>query len=294
MTVDAYALAQVLGSIDLHAGVARKVTLTPNALLTLASGRVVLVYVVRGSVHGHPPLAFGCRVSIDDASGRVAIATVDGSARLATGDAFFTLGRQAFALESEEGATFIAVDIELAGTPAQLSTILPEFIAVAAFDALEPAAASLAENMGKISSDNCSLRSGDPVICRMRVTTVLLCVIRAWAENGCAPEGWPRNAEDPFLDRVLKAIHAEPGREWTVELLATVGIMSRSVFAKRFRRAVGRTPASYVRQVRMDVAKRMLSAGSTVSETSRELGYTSDEGFSRAFRRHTGSPPSVW
>jgi AraC-like DNA-binding protein len=293
MTVDAYALAEVLGSIDLRAGVTRKVTLARNASLSLAFGSLVLVYVVEGSVHGHPPLASGCRVRID-ASGLVAIATVDGSFRLATGDAFLTLGQQALALEAEERATLIAVDIELADTAAQLTTILPEFIAVTAFNTLEPAAAALAENMGKISPGNCSLRSGDPIICRMMVSTVLLSVIRAWAENGCAPAGWPRCAMDPFLDRVLKAIHAEPGREWTVELLAAVGVMSRSVFAERFRRVVGRTPASYVRQVRMDVAKRMLSAGSTVSETSRQLGYTSDEGFSRAFRRNTGSPPSVW
>ncbi|MCE7483253.1 MULTISPECIES: AraC family transcriptional regulator [Microbacterium] len=31
-----------------------------------------------------------------------------------------------------------------------------------------------------------------------------------------------------------------------------------------------------------------------VSDTARELGYASDEGFSRAFRRHVGVTPSAW
>jgi AraC-like DNA-binding protein len=119
-------------------------------------------------------------------------------------------------------------------------------------------------------------------------------VIRAWAENGCAPAGWPSRSNDPFLDRVVEAIHEQPGRDWTVETLANVGAMSRSVFAERFRTALGRSPASYVTEVRMDAAKRMLEIGRSVSDTSRSLGYASDEGFSRAFRRATGVTPSVW
>jgi AraC-like DNA-binding protein len=70
--------------------------------------------------------------------------------------------------------------------------------------------------------------------------------------------------------------------------------MSRSTFAERFRSVVGRSPADYVTEVRVDAAKRMLDAGSSVSAVSRELGYASDEGFSRAFRRRTGLTPSSW
>lgn len=57
---------------------------------------------------------------------------------------------------------------------------------------------------------------------------------------------------------------------------------------------IGRSPASYVTEVRMQSAKRMLEKGRAVSETSRSLGYSSDEGFSRAFRRATGMTPSAW
>ncbi|KJC64698.1 hypothetical protein TZ00_07455 [Agreia bicolorata] len=148
--------------------------------------------------------------------------------------------------------------------------------------------------MGVLDPAVCPMKSGDPVICRMMAATLLLTLIRAWAANECAPEGWPSLSTDPFLDRVVDAIHDEPGREWTVESLANVAVMSRSAFAARFRAVVGQSPANYVTDVRMVAAKRMLDAGRSVSETSRELGYASDEGFSRAFRRNSGVTPSAW
>src|SRR5690606_9567881 len=101
---------------------------------------------------------------------------------------------------------------------------------------------ALARYLGPDTPTNCDVRSGNPIICRMMATTVLLSIIRAWAENGCAPAGWPSRSHDPFLDRVIDAIHEQPGREWTVETLAGVGAMSRSVFAERFHAALGRSP----------------------------------------------------
>lgn len=291
--VDTNALSQVLGSVDLRVGFARRVTLDAGALLPLGPREFTLVYVAKGRLHGHPPLATGCRLNVDPGSDLIATTHGDGS-YLSGGDAFLTLGGQPLALESDSGAELIIVDLEFSEATVSLSTVLPDFVSVFGFADLEPAAAALASNMGQDGPGASGLRSGDGLICRMMATTVLLSVIRAWAENGCAPEGWPAASKDPFLDRVVEAIHDEPGREWTVGSLASVGAMSRSVFAERFRSALGTSPASYVTAVRIDVAKGMLDAGHSVSETSRHLGYVSDEGFSRAFRRGTGLTPSMW
>lgn len=290
--VDADALSQVLGAVDLHVGVARRVALPAGGLLPLAAGAVTLVYVADGSVQGHPPLISACSLHVDRASRSMAVAA--GADRLRAGDAFLTLGDTAFLLQADAGASVTVVDLVLSDTTSRLSAALPHVITVTGFDALEPAAAALAENMGLVDPAACPVRQGDPLICRMMARTVLLSVIRAWAANGCAPAGWPSMSNDPFLDRVVEAIHEEPGREWTVERLASVGAMSRSAFAARFRTALGRSPADYVTEVRIEAAKRMLDEGRSVSETSRELGYASDEGFSRAFRRRTGMTPSSW
>lgn len=294
VTVDADALSHVLSTVDLRVGVARRTSLAAGALLPLPSDAVTLVYVAEGSVHGHPPLGDGCRLDVEPGSRRLTIDPRGHRDLLVAGDAFLMLGGAPFALEAPAGASLMVVDIELADAASPLRAVLPEFLTVTGFDALEPAAAALAENMGLVDPDTCPVRQGDPLICRMMVTTVLLSVIRAWAANGCAPQGWPSVSNDPFLDRVVEAIHEEPGRDWTVERLAGVSAMSRSTFAERFRTAVGRSPADYVTEVRIDAAKRMLDAGRAVSEISRDLGYASDEGFSRAFRRRTGMTPSSW
>lgn len=294
VTVDADALSQVLGSVDLRVGVARRLPLAAGALLPIPHDAVTLVYIASGSVHGHPPFRGGCRLDVDPDSHQLTATPQGRRDRLVAGDAFLMLGGSPFALQADGDTSLMVVDLELADAASQLRAVLPEFITVTGFDALEPAAAALAENMGLVDPDVCPMRQGDPLICRMMATTVLLSVIRAWAANGCAPQGWPSLSSDPFLDRVVEAIHEEPGRDWTVERLAGVGAMSRSTFAERFRNTIGRSPADYVTEVRIEVAKRMLDAGRTVSDISRELGYASDEGFSRAFRRRTGMTPSSW
>ncbi|MBS0023724.1 helix-turn-helix domain-containing protein [Microbacterium paraoxydans] len=294
VTVDADALSHVLGTVDLRVGVARRVHLQAGTLLPLASDRIALAYLADGRVHGHPPLGAGCRLDVQAAPPQLSATPRGDREHLVTGDAFLLLGGDPFALEADTDTALLLVDIELADTTSPLPALLPPFLTVTGFDTLEPAAAALAENMGIVDATTCATRQGDPLICRMMATTVLLSVIRAWAANGCAPAGWPALSKDPFLDRVVEAIHEQPGRDWTVERLAAVGAMSRSAFAERFRATVGRSPADYVTEVRVDAAKRMLEAGRSVSEVSRELGYASDEGFSRAFRRRTGTTPSAW
>ncbi|WP_243228279.1 helix-turn-helix domain-containing protein [Microbacterium sp. CIAB417] len=286
-TVDPALLEEVLSSFEVRLGFARRTTLSQGGLLPLAAGVVTLAYVVEGEITGEVMRDAGC--TLDFPGGEAS--RTSGPRTLLAGDAFLTMGRGPVVLESTSGARLMTAELDL-----ERSAVddLPGFVFVTGFAELEPAAAALASNLGPVDPAPHDLRSGDPLICRMMVTTVLLSLIRAWAQAGCAPQGWPARAGDPFLDRVVEAIHSEPGRDWTVDLLATVGAMSRSVFAERFRAAVGQSPASYVTEVRMRQAKQMLDAGRSVSETSRELGYSSDEGFSRAFRRHTGVTPSMW
>jgi AraC-like DNA-binding protein len=162
---------------------------------------------------------------------------------------------------------------------------------VTGFARLEPAAAALAAQLGPGDGD--AARAGDPMICRLMVTTVLLSVIRAWADHDSGSRLRLTTGDD-YLDRVAAAVREEPGRLWTVDALATIGAMSRTVLTERFRAAFGRSPASYVTEVRMRRAQELLQSGRSVSETSRALGYASDEGFSRAFRRHVGVVPSSW
>lgn len=127
------------------------------------------------------------------------------------------------------------------------------------------------------------------------VDVVASAAIRTWLESGCTgARAWVASMADPHLARAIEAIHDDPGSPWTVATLARLARSSRSQFAEQFKDSVGDTPARYLTRVRMERAEQMLSAGASVTEVAFRLGYQSDAGFSRAFRRSTGVVPSLW
>ncbi len=118
-------------------------------------------------------------------------------------------------------------------------------------------------------------------------------IIRSWVEHGCGQSaGWIAAVRDPQVGRVLAAIHAEPERDWSVAEMASLMGVSRSGFAAKFTAIVGTTPAHYVTQVRMHLARQWIGRdGLRVSEAGRRLGYESEAAFSRAFKRVIGTAP---
>lgn len=62
----------------------------------------------------------------------------------------------------------------------------------------------------------------------------------------------------------------------------------------RFKSVYGTTPGAYLFSRRMDHAARLLAEGKSVSAVSLSLGYSSPYNFSRAFKKHTGKPPSAY
>jgi len=307
MTVDAAALHDVLTALEVQLGRVRRHLVSGDDLLPLAPGTTSVGYVVSGEVTADATGLATC--TLDAVTGRTT-ATADAPLRaLRAGDAFIAGADGPAVLATRCGAEVVVADVVLAW-PAG-SRALPPFTWVSGFAQLEPAAAALAAHLGPSrpspassrpplpdatgpDAPGCS-RPGDGAVCRVMVTTVVLSVVRAWAQVGCAPDGWPRSGtDDPHLSRAAAAVLEDPGRDWTVEQLAGVAAMSRSTFAERFRAAYGLSPASFVTEVRMRRAMRLLEAGTPVHQASRALGYGSEDGFSRAFRRHAGAPPSQW
>ncbi|CAH0343576.1 AraC family transcriptional regulator [Rhizobium sp. CECT 9324] len=104
--------------------------------------------------------------------------------------------------------------------------------------------------------------------------------------------GWFAALSDPRIGKALEAMHSEPSRTWTLEVLADKVGMSRSSFAAHFRRRVGETPMSYLTRWRMVCAAERLSLGrEAIAQISRSLGYASEHAFNTAFKRVMGAPP---
>ncbi|HWX97301.1 MAG TPA: AraC family transcriptional regulator [Solirubrobacteraceae bacterium] len=124
--------------------------------------------------------------------------------------------------------------------------------------------------------------------------TLLIAVIRRWLDRQVdgEPPSWLRALRDPSLARVLAALHERPAEPWTVESLAREVHVSRATLARRFAEVVGEPPLTYLARWRMHLAaQRLKYSTDTVEAIAREVGYTSEYAFNRAFARHRGQPP---
>ncbi len=74
--------------------------------------------------------------------------------------------------------------------------------------------------------------------------------------------------------------------------LATQANMSERTFARKFRAELGSTPASYVRSVRVEAAKHLLTSTKLPSKTiAFQVGFKSLDAFEAAIRDAVGRPP---
>jgi len=107
--------------------------------------------------------------------------------------------------------------------------------------------------------------------------------------------GWLSALKDRHVGHAMRLIHAQPGRNWTLDDLAHDVGLSRSVFADRFAHYVGVAPMHYIGQWRMQRAARLLENPSvSVARVGAEVGYESEAAFSRAFKKYAGTPPGAW
>jgi AraC-like DNA-binding protein len=109
-----------------------------------------------------------------------------------------------------------------------------------------------------------------------------------------AERGWLAGLRDPMVGQALAALHREPREPWTVERLARVVGLSRSVLAERFTFMIGQPPMQYLALWRMQIASRLLLEGQPVASVASAVGYESESAFSRTFKKLVGLPPATW
>jgi AraC-like DNA-binding protein len=136
---------------------------------------------------------------------------------------------------------------------------------------------------------------GSQVMISRILDLMFIHVLRTWAGRSDVEPGWLAGVMDPLIGDALSAIHSSPHQAWTVEQLATTCKLSRSAFAQRFTARVGQPPAAYLAQLRMaTAADLLLGTHEPVALIAASVGYDSEAGFSRAFSRRYGTPPSRW
>lgn len=131
----------------------------------------------------------------------------------------------------------------------------------------------------------------------MRLSEVMFIeVLRRYLRSGSDPvSGWLAGLRDPLVGRALALLHRQIDATWTLEELASKVGASRSTLAERFSQAIGLPPIQYLTRWRMQVAaNRLRDTAAKVHAVANEVGYDSEEAFSRAFKRVVGVTPSEW
>src|SRR5216683_85403 len=98
------------------------------------------------------------------------------------------------------------------------------------------------------------------------------------------------------VQRFLLAVESEPELQQPLSVrdLAQAVSMSESGFAHMFKVTTGVSPLQFLKQLRMEQARRLLLGGSNVNEAADSVGYASLSHFISEFKRYFGKSPKVY
>lgn len=195
-----------------------------------------------------------------------------------------------FVTDPVRGADFACAHLAFSGGAAHpIAAALPAFIHLPLRE-LKGTEGLLTLLLEEAFTHNC----GRQAVLDRLFEVVLIHVIRHLMEQGKAQAGLLAGLADARLRLALVAIHQAPQHEWSLEALAAAAGMSRSVFAKAFRQAVGCTPGLYVQGFRVALAQQGLRQGRPLKVLADEVGYGSEAALSRAFKAQAGKTPRQW
>jgi AraC-like DNA-binding protein len=171
----------------------------------------------------------------------------------------------------------------------QLLGILPDIVHIHA----EAGRAALRGSIDRLMRELREPQPGSALIAEHLAQALLIEALRMHlAEHSPHRTGWLFALADRKMSAVIGAMHAEPGRKWTLETLAKVAGMSRSSFALRFKATVGEPAMDYLTRWRMILASdRLANGGTPIALLAPTVGYESESAFGAAFKRVIGCSP---
>lgn len=139
----------------------------------------------------------------------------------------------------------------------QLVALLPTAIQLNPWK--DEGGAWLQDSLRFISREAAELRPGGETVITRLADIIVIQMIRAWIDSAPADQpGWLAALHDPQIGRALAAIHRTPQRAWSVAELARTFLRKTS---------------------------------DPLARIAERIGYESEAGFCRAFKRMFGVPP---
>lgn len=195
-----------------------------------------------------------------------------------------------FVTDREQGADFVCAHIAFEGSAANpLVSALPECVCIPLAQ-LPDGVALLSLLFEEAAASKC----GRQTVLDRLFEVILIQLLRQLMEGGSAQLGLLAGLAHTQLRRAIVAMHEKPEENWSVERLARVAGMSRSVFSNQFRTAMGDTPANYLQRWRIGLVQKWLQNGQSLKLIAEEAGYGSEVALSRAFKSQCGLSPMQW
>lgn len=122
----------------------------------------------------------------------------------------------------------------------------------------------------------------------------IIYILRHVLSNNIMEHGLLAGLAHPQLAKVILAIQDAPERQWGLEEMAELALMSRSKFSELFKRIVGQSPGDYLIEWRIIVAKSLLQQNKSVALVANSVGYENGSALARVFRKKLGMSPKEW
>ena len=117
---------------------------------------------------------------------------------------------------------------------------------------------------------------------------------RPGSDPQLTPQLQSQSVDGPMAP-LLKWIIEHPDSDLRTEMLAQRANMSLRNFYRAFEEATGASPAEWVEDVRLGIAKRLLEqTGERVDQVARAAGFLNDERMRRCFVRRIGFTPAAY
>ena len=159
---------------------------------------------------------------------------------------------------------------ELANPP--VVALLPRMLKLAAADA-----ADWTESSFRFAAGQLAAGGGAPAILARLAELLFVEAVRRHLAADPDAAAWTAGLGDPVVRRALGCMHADLAHRWTTGELAARCNLSRSAFAARFARAMGKPPLRYLGARRLERARQLLEeTEDSLTRIAYAVGYESE------------------
>src|SRR5690554_527978 len=96
-----------------------------------------------------------------------------------------------------------------------------------------------------------------------------------------------------FVDDLTQSVEKNlSNAQFGVNILAEAVFLSSSQLTRKLKTITGKTPANFIRNIRLEKAVELLKNGESVTDVSWAVGFEDSVYFSKVFKKHFGFPPS--